>query len=202
MNFFNYITEKLFPQKRDENLPFVQEELKRNSAEIKHYELWKESLEKEHLLNYIRNQYQLSLTGDEDKSMIRVLLGRSSYGFILRFPANIDAKGFQNLFDFFKETVSDLDYYTYLSDVKHFNRRKLKNDYIETIERHYLKPALKNLNQAGFPLNQLYGNILIELTKINDRPTHLKFQTNHYNDSKYKRALPFDDLMEKVLAQD
>jgi hypothetical protein len=73
---------------------------------------------------------------------------------------------------------------------------KEKGEEVETKEMHYLKP------KRGFvePIDQRYGNVQIEYTKLNDIPTRIKLIANTYPDRKYKEAESFESLTEYLFS--
>lgn len=196
MSFIDNLFEKLFGGKKSDNSgssnPYIHEMLVRKESEIAEYEEWKISPEKNAILNFIYRQYELSKSGDEDQSMIRVLIAEPSYGFMLRYASNVDARQFQFLLDFFKEKLQKTGYQVYASDRKVFDRGK----FVETVERHHLK-AKKNLKDYGKkPIDQLYGNVTTELFMIDDQPSYIKFMCNSYSDRAFNPAKDFDELMD------
>jgi len=75
----------------------------------------------------------------------------------------------------------------------------MKNNKVETVQRHYLKPSLK-LKVAGEKAGQAYGNINIELLLRNEKAVNLKFSATSYRDHQFKEASDFDELMRKILS--
>jgi hypothetical protein len=195
MNFFDYIRNKLFSGGQPENYPVIHEELKRKEKEVEKYEKWKISPSCNELLSFVHSQFELSKLELEDQSMIRVLNTKSSYGFMLRFPNHLSVSEFEHFFDLLKEKFIEYGYKSYSSDRKIYNRP----DHVEKVERHFIKPRLKNLKP---PLNQLFGNITIELISINDTPTHIKFLCNNFHDASYTNPLSMDELMQVICSID
>jgi hypothetical protein len=195
MDFFDYIKEKLFgqsSQSKPASEPVVHEIIKRSERERKSFESWLESHELKGMLHFIRNQYALGKSGSEDQAMIRLLDASPSFGFMLRYPENMKAANFKHLFDYFKDRLKSLGYKVYVSDRKIHDR----GENVEITERHHLK-AGKNLKNFGKkPLEQLYGNVTIELLLSNDRPQQIKFLCNAYKDRSFSEAKNFDELIE------
>lgn len=198
MSFFQDLTEKLFPKKKpveNDREPFLREELKRNSQDQVAYGFWLESDEKQQVVSFIAEQYEKSKDGEENVSLFRVLQSGSTSGFMLRYLEESEALHFQHLFDFLKDQVKQQQYIIYTSDVRIYD----KAEGVERIERHYLKPSWrvlnrKEVNDTGM-MNQLYGNITIELHKKDDQPQFLKLLCQHYADSKFSTPKPFNELM-------
>ena len=68
-----------------------------------------------------------------------------------------------------------------------------QEDELSANYKYYLKPSYK-LNKS-LPMNQLYGNISLELILKNDVPFRFKFLSNTYSDRNYKEPMPFEDLI-------
>ena len=197
MGFFQKVIQRLFPPKATSGkLPFFSGSIDKNRSRGKDYETFLDSNEKERVLDFIRHQFHLFKTGEEDLNMIRILKTDSSNGFILRYPEQFNVRSFRFLFDYFKDKVAELDYYLYTSDERAYERK----NHIETIERHYLKPSLRRFREAkpGEPIDQIFGNVLIELYFTDDTPSYIKLLANNYNDHKYKEARNFDELIDHL----
>jgi hypothetical protein len=70
-----------------------------------------------------------------------------------------------------------------------------KNNYIESKEKHYLKPIV--IDRDG-RMDQRFGNITIELIKIDKNPSFLRFMAHAYNDRNYHPPENFEILIEKL----
>lgn len=200
MSFFKKVISQVFgnnDKPEISNEPVIEETIKRPMGEVAEFEVWKKSPAKDHAISFIVEQYALSGKDDENVSLFRALRTHSSNGFLLRRIEDISALEFQHLFDYLKEQTLQHAYLPYMSDRRVFNRK----DFVETIERHYLKPSWKNntpsTNKTG-KMFQVFGNISIELFKVNDEPTHLKLLANHYSDHKYHEPKPFAKFMESL----
>jgi len=202
MSFFQDLTEKLFPKKKNEaqgaGEPFIREELKRSVHDISDYANWQGSEEKGHVVTFIGEQFEKSRDGEENISLFRVIHDGSTNGFMLRYLEESSALHFQHLFDYLKDEVKKHQYIIYTSDVRTYDRP----EYIERIERHYLKPSWRVLNRKEVndtgKMNQLYGNITIELHKHDENPQFIKFLSQHYSDSKFSEPKPFTDLIREI----
>jgi len=176
--------------------PAVHEMIERSEEDLKNYEDWKDSLSQRRLMDWLNGEYITYLTSpDNVDQSISFLNTPSSKGFVILFHKtnyNIDEITF--LFDFLKEKVLTLPYRTYVSDYRSY----MKNDNVETVQRHYLKPSLK-LKVAGEKAGQAYGNITIELLLRNKKVMNLKFSATSYRDHLFKDANDFDELMRKIL---
>ena len=68
------------------------------------------------------------------------------------------------------------------------------DEVVKTTERHYLKPPLN----TEPPLDQRYGNVLIELVKENEEPRYLKVMVTTYHDRSYQPAQSFDAFLDAL----
>ena len=87
-----------------------------------------------------------------------------------------------------------MSYRSYVSDTKTYP----KNNFVETIQRHYLKPSLK-LKSQDQKANQGFGNINIELLLRNDKVVNLKFSATSYRDHQFEEADDFNELMKLIV---
>lgn len=201
MGWFDFIKNKLQKDARkasEHHLPLVHEPLERKVGELEAYEAWCEGPQRQRMLDFIDHQYSLSLKEQGDGAMFRIMLGTHSNGFMLRYPTGISESDFNHLFDFLKERMRTLGYVVYTSDRRIYNRP----EYVETIDRHYLKPSIKSKMRMEQPekFGQLYGNVHIELYKVDERPTHIRFMCHNYQDHKFEEALDFQDLISRLCA--
>lgn len=119
----------------------------------------------------------------------------SSKGFILNYKQELfSEKEFQYYFDYLKARVLELDYKSYTSDTRTFDR----GDHVETIERHYLKPSWR-LTSDKSQLVQQYGNITITHHVKDNQPNYLKFMCHNYADRQFTDAEDFDRLIEHMI---
>ena len=176
--------------------PAVHELIERSEEELKNYTAWKNSLSQRRLMDWLNSEYITYLTSpDNVDQSISFLNTPSSKGFVILFNrTNYNLEEITFLFDLLKEKVLALPYRTYVSDYRTY----MKNDKVETVQRHYLKPSLK-LKVAGEKAGQAYGNITIELLLRNKKVVNLKFSATSYRDHQFKDASDFDELMRKIL---
>lgn len=172
--------------------PVLKAVIKRSEAELADYEKWKPGLSKRRLFDWIHNEYATYKIDpehlDEGIDFIDV---RATRGFAIHFyKLNYPLRDINHLFDLLKEQVRQIGYRPYTSDSRTYNRPS----WVERLDRHYLKPPIKFL-EDGVRIDQKFGNITIELLFRNDKPYQLKFSATSYNDRNYKKAESFDDLM-------
>jgi hypothetical protein len=194
MTFFDSIYDKLFNRTPSNNEVLSHQQLKRTEAEKASFSKWLQSEKSSTLLAAIHRAYHLKRT--DIGSEIPVLLFRSVYanGFVVKNNEGIKDKEFTFLLDYFKHQLLQLGYRQAGSDSK----VTAKDGFVLSIDKFYMKPPL----QMEPPIDQLYGNISIELHKFNDQPNYIKLMASIYADRLYKIHDDFDELVELLLVPD
>jgi hypothetical protein len=177
--------------------PLIHELIERSEEEVADYERWKNTLVCRRLMDWLIDQYAIHNVLPEDTDEALDFLDTpSSKGFAIHFhKTNYSKRDIQHLFDILKERVLQLGYRAQISDRRTFNR----NDWVETIERHYLKPAPSFGNEGK--LNQKYGNVMIELELRNDKVHNLRFRATSYKDHLFREADEFRELMQRLMIE-
>lgn len=196
MSYFDKLVGKLFPDKHSSGAAEVHEILKRNERDQKQYQQWKNTAEQEILMRELAQSYYYKKT--DIRSDIEIHLFNTAYanGFAVTYHPKISAKSFQHLFEYFKDKVLDMQYRLVTADRRILDREQ----YIETIEKYYLKPPL-NAQGTSTPkevIDQQYGNIVIEHILIDNRPSYIKLLASIYSDSLYNEALSYDEFMSRL----
>ncbi len=175
--------------------PAMHELIIRSEEEQEDYEQWKESLLSRRLLNWLSDQYAIyCITPDDIDEALDFLDTPSSKGFAIHFyKTNYTRREVTHLFDYFKEQVLEHNYRTQISDARIYNR----GHWVETTERHYLKPRIQT--KTDEKLHQAYGNVMIELELRNDQVHNLRFRATSYQDRLFHEAAEFQELMRIVL---
>lgn len=178
------------------NQPVLHKVIERTEEELVQYEKWKETLSKDRLLNWIREEHvNFMVDPKSTDAAIDFLDTPSSKGFVIHFyKTRYPSKEIIHLFDFLKEKIINTGYKTYLSDTRTYN----KKEWVEKLDRHYLKPPTNRHDPRKKAFNQRFGNITIELLFRNDKIYLLKFSATSYTDRYYEEAEDFNDLM-KIL---
>jgi hypothetical protein len=195
--FWNYI-KNLFKTAEDSSPsnPVVHELIQRTEEEKADYDHWKETLVRRRLTDWLIDQYAIYqvLPHDIDEAL-DFLDTPSSKGFVVHFnQTRYSVRDVTHFFDYLKERVRALNYRTQISDTRTYHRA----DWVETVQRHYLKPR-PNF-QEGEKMDQAYGNVMIELELRNERVQNLRFRATSYQDRLFNDALEFKALMQEVLA--
>lgn len=194
MGFWNLIKQLLKKEGLQDNSceqPITHELIHRTDEELQAFEKWKLSKCKQEMLNYISKNYKIwKNTPCEQCDGIDFLTMKSFDGFIVHFmDLERDCDEVRHLFDYLKERIRGLGYVPYVSDVKEFERIR----WIEKVERHYLKPSLRN--QTAGKRKQRFGNINIELLFRDGEPLHMKFAACTYQDSQFDDPENFEELV-------
>lgn len=195
-DFFQTIFNRLFGKEdgASANQPFVTERLVRNGSFQERYDQWIESAEFTLVMTNLRNAYHQAMkAGGKSQEMgLFIYESPQARGFYFNDQLKFSPQTFAFLLDYFRDVVIAEGYQVYTSD------RKIDEAPagVECVERHYLKPAINRHAEA--PLDQGYGNILIEYKTLNDRPVYLKLMANIYSDRNYLEARPFEELVKKL----
>ncbi|THH36347.1 hypothetical protein [Neolewinella litorea] len=176
--------------------PAVHEMIERDPAELEQYERWKKTLARRRLFDWLTDQYAIFQTGRPTDQAISFLDTPSSKGFVIHFnDTHYSREEIGHFFHYLKERILELNYRTQISDRRVFSRE----DWVETQERHYLKPRTRHQREAGPPqrgeLDQKFGNITVELELRNDQPWNLRLRATTYQDALYNEPETFRALM-------
>ena len=201
MDLWQYMKD-LFKAEQESNpkKPFIQEPLERDEVAVQSYDLWKRTLAKQRFLDWLNIQYATFVMSDETAidTAIDFLNTPSAKGFVIHFDEQMHNRGdFIHLFDYLQERVLEMNYKKYMSDIRTYNKTRNDNTWVDTIQRHYLKPRFKVLEDNTF--DQRFGNIKIELFYRNDRIRNLQFSATRYSDRSYAEGNTFNDLMRELL---
>ncbi len=197
MSIWEQIT-ALFRQAEESSpsAPAVHELITRDEEELAAYEQWKRTLSRHRLMDWLTDQYAVARGKGRQDEAIGFLDTPSTKGFVIHFHrVQYSPEEINHFFHYLQEQILALDYRSDISDRRIFSRK----DWVETQERHYLKP--RNTYEEGQLLNQGFGNITIELERRNDRPHNLRLRATAYQDALYAPSGSFGGLM-MALADD
>lgn len=191
MSFFDQIIGKIFPRQENPSPTSIKEILKRTDKEQKKYLDWLSERHHEPLVKAISQAYFYKKTQISSSIKIHLFNSQGAEGFAIDYMPDIGQENFQHLFDYLKNRILEINYFLQASE-----RRILdKGSYVETTQKYYLKPKWKHALKDQNILNQLYGNILIELIHIDRQPGYIKFLVTHYQDRLFTPALDYDELI-------
>lgn len=192
MDIKNYL-KQLFSKVEQSSVsnPVSHEILKRSEQHLTDYEYWKNTGASQRLVDWVIEEYAVSQSNPQGlDDAIDFMDNPHAKGFILYYQNKQQESDYLFLLDFLKERILEIGYRSYMSDVKSY----AKNDEVETVQRHYLKPT------PSFepPVNQEFGNITIELVFRNDKTKLLRLSAMPYSDRMYKEARQFSQLMNSL----
>ncbi len=194
MTYFKDIFDNLFPQKLADNKVVLNDIIDRSEAYTERYHNWlAESAKK--CFEEIETGYQEKLLKKENSEVnVHLLHSKYSNGIAISYDENIHSKEeFSFIFDEIADKISRLEEY---KKVNSDFIIKEKKTFIETKEKHYLKPIITKNDPIA---DQQFGNILIEHILIDDKPNHIKLMANVYSDSLYKEPKQFENLISIIL---
>ncbi len=193
--FFDQIFSGLFPKGKGSQPVQVQEPIVRSAEELKSLQIWSYSEEAKSLYDQVYRSYHLREAKINNKPEVHVFASSYANGFALSYQEEMGKQHFQFFFDSLKDKVIEMGYRLASSD------RKIeeKSEYINTLEKHYLKPPLQD--PIGGLIDQMFGNILIEYVQVNTRPSYIKVLASVYSDRLYKDAGDFNDFMDRLFSQ-
>ena len=155
-------TEQLSPSQ-----PLIHELIERSEEEKVAYEHWKKTLVRRRLCDWLNDQHAIYVVdGEQNDDALYFLEPPSARGFVIFFRhTQSSQRDCTCFFDYLKETVLKLNYRNYLSDTRTYTN----GEWVENLQRHYLKPSLRNqlkaLETGESALEQAYGNITIEFVQ-------------------------------------
>lgn len=170
--------------------PEIHEPLNRSDRFLRDQAAWDAAS----LLQLLKQEYQLNLLGNRSDTFIRLESPVSS-GFRWQAVPTTESD-YDHLADYFKQILLKQDYRLYHAD------RKIKSvgEMVVELQRIYLKPRMRSETTDGEPLDQKWGNLLIEVHRANGKVVALQLQANVYHDRIYAPHRSFDSLMEFLLA--
>lgn len=116
-------------------------------------------------------------------------------GFALAFPAHeLGQQDFVFLFEYLKDRVLSLNYRLADASYKMYDR----GECVETVEQYHLKPRVQWGENSGV-YQQEFGNVTLELTKVDDLPAYFKVVASIYSGRQYSQARHFDEFIELLL---
>jgi hypothetical protein len=169
--------------------PTIHEMIERTEEDMAAYAHWKTTSGPRRLLDWLTNQYARHRDQLRTDETIGFLDTASSKGFVIYFgQMNYNREEITHFFHYLQERVLTLDYRNDISDRRIFPRR----DWVETQERHYLKPRVQ-YNEVK--MDQSFGNILVEFELRNDVAHNLRLRATVYNDSMFEARGSFGGLV-------
>lgn len=199
MSYFDKLFGKLFPHKDSDKAPDVHEVLKRSQHMQQQYGSWKDSEARHALIEEIAKAYYYKKTSISSDIDVHLFNTAYANGFAISYHNKIGSKPFQYLADYFRDKVLEMGYRLVNADRRIMDRE----NYVESIEKYYLKPPLsaEDLAQKAVQNNQMFGNIVIEHVLIDNQPSYLKILANIYSDRQFQEAHSYDDFVSALFHQ-
>jgi hypothetical protein len=192
--FVDRILKKLFGEKQDsslEEMPPIKEKLTRSDKFLYEFQEWKDSNRCAAVFSRLASLHEDVLNGQKT-DLLHVHKTPQANGFFFDDRTGVEADEFSFILDYFKDRALEEGYTVYSSE----KRYQEKSDSVQEMERHYLKPSLDPYLEL--PIDQRYGNILLEYVAYNNKPAYLKVMVSCYSDRNYTQALDFRQLAEKL----
>ncbi|OKL41678.1 hypothetical protein A3841_11650 [Pontibacter flavimaris] len=125
---------------------------------------------------------------------VQVIAEEHLRGAIFFYDPSIGAENFGFFLELLKDRVQQQGYTLHSG-----NKLQVRHErYTEEIEKLVLTPPASDLPGTSL-CNQLYGNVLLDYIKVNNRPGFIRFAVNSYQDAFFSKPLPFEELLEKTL---
>ncbi len=188
MSFFDKVYDRLFGDANES--PSVEEHhlLKRGDRYMHDFHLWSSGDRMETIRAQIRTSIVLKERDLPQEPYVYLLNAGTSNGIAIDFSSFFHASEFSFLLDYLAEDIlRNFNYKKSNADV----RIAEKEDQIITTERRYLKPK----TNFETPIDQQFGNILMETQIVGNTPRQFKLQVNSYRDRNYHPPKPFEDLL-------
>lgn len=167
--------------------------LQRSDRYQARYKAWLKSAALTKLVSNFYKAYHYKKAGVQCSYRVQLVQELNRHGVILFYTPGIDQAAFSFLFDYLKDQALLQGYQLHSAD-----RRKIKHErYTQHTETYILTPLPVNLPD-GKICNQLYGNILIDYTRINNHPGYIRFITDTYTDKYFSEPLRFSDLLTNI----
>lgn len=138
--------------------------------------------------------YHYKKAGIQCSYRVELIQEEHREGVVLFYTPEITPVSFSFLFDLLRKRVLQLGYQLRNADQRNISHAQYK----QLIETYYLTPLPCDLPGTNL-CNQLYGNIVIEYTRINKLPGYIRLMAVTYADAHFSASLPFSELLTKVL---
>lgn len=190
MALFDAIVKKLFPGDKEVS---IHEVLKRSPQFIEAFENWKKSDKALEIFNDILNSYHDKLTNRHPTIDIELYHSPYSNGILIYTTRKDYDLPFEYIMEFIRDNLEKEGYRLVNSD------RKIREtgDKVEKLEKYYLKPPIS----PEAPIDQLFGNIIVELFYKNETPDRLRIMANVYSDRLYNEPKKFSELISLLFDQ-
>lgn len=169
----------------------VHEPYKLSEKELADYRAWSSGIRPVEICRDLRTEIDAIRLGIAQPDSLHIVRSPSSNAIILYNDGMLTNDEFHFLIQWLSDQIRSLGYRTANSD----RLMEEKRENIETRLRIYLKPRPSD----SLPLDQKYGNILLELHLLNRDVQYMKMQVSWYSDRSWTASIPFDSLLDNLL---
>ncbi|WP_226268522.1 hypothetical protein [Hymenobacter pini] len=127
---------------------------------------------------------------------VQLIKEEHRHGAVFLYDPSIGPGNFQHLFDYLRDRVLSLGYHLGAAD----ERTTRHESFSESTQKYFLKPRPNDCSSSG-RCNQLFGNITVDLVRINGQPGFIRLFSNPFTDSIFTPAASFDELIDAVFNQ-
>ena len=184
MTFFQDLYKKLFSN----SSPIaIHEVLTRSATFLAEYGDWKKTESSQEILNELSRSWHFKKNNIKSSIEIELYISPYSNGLTIFSGSGMERISLAFLMEYIKETLLENKY-----RIVH-NDRKIQEteNFVLMLERYFLKP--NPIQEAQ--INQLYGNILIEVKYQDNEEVWLKIMANVHSGRKYKDPRDFNELI-------
>lgn len=184
MSLFDKIYKRLFPSNKDIG---IQEILRRQEKFLKSYQYWLNSPQISALKKDLSLSWSYQLSGIKPPVDVVIYTSDHANGFMV-FPFYQERRiPLSFLMEYIKDRLLTIRY-----RVVHAVRTIAeKGPAVETLEKYHLKPSFS----IGLPVDQIYGNVHLELMIHDEEEVRLKVLVTVYSDRNYNKPRHFDDFV-------
>lgn len=190
MAFYDHLINQLFPKDKEVS---VHEVLKRSPQFFRTYDRWKSSGKCDIQRNAILESYHNKLSHLHTSVDIEVYHSPYANGLIIYPHKDKEPVSFEFLMELIREMLEHEGYRLVHADRKIMEKGKQ----VSSLEKYYLKPPLS----PQTPIDQKFGNVILELSFLNHSPVKFKLLANVYSDRLYNEPRTFQDLITVLFDQ-
>lgn len=193
MSYLGKLLEGIFGEHKQvikEGGLLVREAIPKNEMFSESYQKWLKKSIYRSMLEHYYEEYNKA-TKDKESNFF-IYRSKNSNGFYFRKEPFWDRLDYNFFIQYLIEKLKAKDY------VLKNSQRELVEEggLLKGIEQFYLKPSLKYRRTK--PFEQFFGNIEIQHRCVNEETTLIKIMANAYEDSSYKDAYDFEDLIHYI----
>ncbi len=178
--------DRLFPPKTP---VAVHQLLRRSEKETEDYEDWLSAKTYNRMVEYVASEIKSNAAQADVLNFSQT----ATNGIVIYFGEWTTERDFRHFLFYMAYKISTLGYIQVHAD----KYMKEQGAEVESKARIYLKSRSRKS-----PVDQLYGNILLELVRNNNISSYIKLQANTYSDRNFLDPKPFEELLDHLLQID